>query len=136
MEMALGIDPGERRMGLAISDALGMLAHPLETIDLRKVDPIPRILQIVAERDIGTIVVGIARNMDGSEGPAARNARTWAQQLSGQVSCRVIEWDERLTTSQASRQLHDAGINSRKQRGVIDQAAAAVILQSWLDSQS
>ncbi len=131
----LGIDPGDARMGLALSDELGMLAHPFETVDMKKGDPVARVVAIVAEKGVTTIVVGVARNMDGTFGPAAEKGRALIAQLREKVTCPVIAWDERLTTVSAQRNLRDSGRKAKDQKGVIDQAAAQIILQGWLDSQ-
>jgi putative Holliday junction resolvase len=136
MIRALGIDPGDARFGLAISDDLGMLAHPLETIVVKQTEPVARIAQIASERAIGTIILGMPRNMDGSYGPAAEKVRAFAEKLRARVACPVILWDERLTTVAAQKSLHAAGRNTRDSRKVIDQAAAQIILQSWLDFQA
>ncbi len=131
----LGIDPGDARVGVAVSDDLGMLAHPLETITVRTTPPLQRIAALVAERDVVAVVVGVPRNMDGSFGPAAEKSKKFIEALRALVSCRVIPWDERLTTVSAERALREAGRNAKSQRKVVDQAAAQIILQSWLDSQ-
>jgi putative pre-16S rRNA nuclease len=137
MIRALGIDLGDARIGLAISDELGMLAHPLETIHLKQTaDPLERIAEIVQRDKIGTIVLGLARNMNGTYGPAAEKGRAFADQLRGRVSCEVKLWDERLTSVAAQRSLHEAGRNAKTSREVIDQVAAQLILQGWLDSQA
>lgn len=137
MSRSLGIDFGDARVGVAISDELNFLAHPLETIDVRRVEPIPRIVALAAERGASTVVVGMPRNMDGSRGPAAEKAQKFADALSEALpNCRVVTWDERLTTVSAQRSLREAGRKAHEQRGIIDQAAAQVILQSWLDAQA
>jgi len=135
---ALGIDLGEARIGLAISDELGMLAHPLETIRVKEVpDPLARIAQIVERDKITTIVLGLPRNMDGSYGPAAEKSRTFAEQLRARVPATSVKlWDERLTSVAAQRSLHESGRNVKQSRAVIDQVAAQLILQGWLDSQA
>jgi putative Holliday junction resolvase len=134
---ALGIDHGDARIGLAISDELGMLAHPLETIVIKDVtDPVARIAEIVERDKIGTIILGMPRNMDGSYGPAAEKVKAFAEKLRTAVACPVRLWDERLTTKAAQRSLQAAGRNTRQGRSVIDQAAAQLILQGWLDSQA
>lgn len=132
----LGIDPGDARVGVAISDELGMLAHPLETIPVASVDPIARIAALVAEKNVSGVIVGVPRNMDGTFGPAAEKSKVFIEKLKAQVSCRVIPWDERLTTVSAERALREAGRNAKKQRAVIDQAAAQILLQGWLDGQA
>lgn len=133
---ALGIDPGEARVGVAISDELGLLAHPVESIPVATINPVERIAALAAEKAIGTIVVGMPRNMDGTYGPAAEKARAFIEKLRARVTCRIVAWDERLTTVSAQRALRDAGRPAKKQRHVIDQAAAQILLQSWLDAQA
>jgi RNAse H-fold protein YqgF len=130
----LGLDPGDARIGVAISDDLGLLAHPLETIDVRKSDPVARVAELAAEKSVAAIVVGVPRNMDGSFGPAAEKSRAFIEALKSRVSCRVVPWDERLTTVAAQRALHGAGRKAKEHRKVIDQAAAQILLQSWLDA--
>jgi putative holliday junction resolvase len=130
----LGIDFGSTRIGIAVSDELGMLAHPLETIP-NDSDFLSRLQQIVVEKGVSRIVVGIPRNMDGSYGPAAEKAKLFLSQLkSAFASVQLIGWDERLTTVEAQRLLHAAGRDVKKSRPVIDQVAAQVLLQSYLDS--
>ena len=130
----LGIDFGSSRIGIAISDDLGMLAHPLETI-LNNSAFLPRLQKIVLEKGVSGIVVGIPRNMDGSYGPAAEKAKLFLSQLKSEFpDLRLIAWDERLTTVEAQRLLHAAGRDVKKSRPVIDQVAAQVLLQSYLDS--
>ncbi len=137
MSRALGIDHGDARFGVAISDELGMLAHPLETIVVKETEPLRRIVEIVGEKTIGTIVLGLPKNMDGSSGPATEKVRAFAAQLRAQLpACKVVLWDERLTTVAAQKSLQAAGRTAKQSRSVIDQAAAQLILQGWLDSQS
>ena len=137
MTRALGIDHGEARIGLAISDELGMLAHPLETLHVKDLaDPMARIAAIVARDKIGMIILGLPRNMDGSYGPAAEKVRAFAEKLREASACEVKLWDERLTSVAAQRSLHEAGRNVKQSRAVIDQVAAQLILQGWLDSQA
>ena len=137
MKRALGIDHGEARIGLAISDELGMLAHPLETIHVKETaDPVARIAAIVVRDQIGMIVLGMPRNMDGSYGPAAEKVRAFAEKLRAACGCEVKLWDERLTSVAAQRALHEAGRNVKQSRAVIDQVAAQMILQGWLDGQA
>jgi putative Holliday junction resolvase len=137
MKRALGIDHGDARIGLAISDELGMLAHPLETIHLKQVtDPIAHIAAIVARDQIGMIVLGLPRNMDGTYGPAAAKVRAFAEKLRAAVPGEVKLWDERLTSVAAQRSLHEAGRTVKNSRDVIDQVAAQMILQGWLDAQA
>ena len=137
MKRVLGIDLGEARIGLAISDELGMLAHPLETILVKKVaDPVAHIARIVEREKVSAIVLGLPRNMDGSHGPAAEKAKTFAKQLQEKTACAVKLWDERLTSVAAQKALHDSGLNVKQSRAVIDQVAAQMILQGYLDLQA
>jgi len=137
MKRHLGIDHGEARIGLAISDELGMLAHPLETIHVKQVaDPVAHIAAIAARSEIGTIVLGLPRNMDGTYGPAAEKVKAFAERLRAACPCEVKLWDERLTSVAAQRSLHEAGRNVKNSREVIDQVAAQMILQGWLDAQA
>jgi putative Holliday junction resolvase len=130
----LGIDFGRARIGLAISDELRLLAHPLETLPASK-DAIKRIAEIIRERKIDEIVVGVPRHMSGEIGEAAKEALEFASRLRAQVSCPVETWDERLTTVAAERALRGAGKKTRKTRHLVDQVAAQMILQSYLDRE-
>ena len=137
MKRALGIDFGEARIGVAVSDELGMLAHPLETIIVKDTrDPVARVVQLAVEKDAGRVIVGLPKNMDGTTGPAAEKARVFAEKLRERLGCPVRLWDERLTTVAAQRYLHDAGRNTKQSRAIVDQVAAQIILQGWLDSQA
>jgi putative Holliday junction resolvase len=134
MSRALGIDLGEARIGLAISDELGMLAHPLETVRVRETpDVISHIVAIAARDGVNVIVVGLPRNMDGSYGPAAEKARAFAEKLRAKTSAEIKLWDERLTSVAAQKALHEAGLNTKKSRPILDQVAAQLILQGYLD---
>ena len=97
MKKALGIDLGEARVGVAVSDDLGMLAHPLETISVKTSDVKNRILALAAERGAQTIIVGMPRNMDGTYGPAATKAKEFIEALRSSTEIKVIGWDERLS---------------------------------------
>jgi putative Holliday junction resolvase len=136
MKRVLGIDHGDARIGLAISDELGMFAHPLATLHMKDGDPIAKIAEIATRDSIETVVLGLPRNMDGSYGPAAEKVRAFAGQLRAALTCPVTLWDERLTTVAAQKSLHAVGKNTKQSRRIIDQAAAQLILQSWLDSQA
>lgn len=135
MGRILGIDHGEARIGLAISDELGMLAHPLETVNA-KAEPLKRIAALATEKGVTEIVIGVPRNMDGSYGPAAEKAQAFAAKVRESTSLPVKLWDERLTTVAAQRSLHEAGKNVKQSRKVIDQVAAQILLQAYLDSKA
>lgn len=136
MKRALGIDLGDARIGVALSDELGFLAHPLQTLAVKEGNVPGRIAAIAREKSASTIVVGMPRNMDGTFGPAAAKARAFIEQLATVAPCPVVPWDERLSTVAAQRNLQEAGRKARDQKDIIDQAAAQIILQSWLDAQS
>jgi len=133
--VALGVDFGEARVGVAASDDLGMMAHPVETIRTKDSAPVDRLAELVFSKKAATVVLGMPRNMDGSYGPAAENVRAFAEKLRARIApVPVVLWDERMSTISAARNLHEAGRNAKQQKGLIDQAAAQVILQSWMDA--
>jgi putative Holliday junction resolvase len=135
MKRIMGIDYGSARIGIALSDELQMLAHPAETIAVGKSgDPLARIAALVAEKNVERIIVGLPRNMNGSVGPSAEQAQAFADKLRGRVNCDVRTWDERLSTVAAHRSLREAGKSTRQTRGYVDQVAALILLQSYLDS--
>jgi putative Holliday junction resolvase len=129
----VGIDLGRARIGVAVSDELGMLAHPVETIPAGA-DALKRIGQIVREKNAERVVVGLPRHMNGSVGTGAAEALAFAGKLRSLLPCEVITWDERLTTTAANRALRATGRKTRDSRAFIDQVAAQMILQGYLDS--
>ncbi len=140
---AMGVDLGEARVGIAVADSLGMLAHPRETI--RRIvargaaadkPVLARIAEIVRKENVRVIILGLPRNMDGTEGPAAAKARAFADGLRAATSCEVRLLDERLTTVAAQKALHSSGRNVKQGRAVIDQVAAQMILQTFLDGEA
>lgn len=136
--MLLGVDVGEVRVGLAASDPGGVLAHPVATLardDAAGTD-LDRIASEVRERQAVGVVVGLPRSLSGEEGVAARRARRYARTLQRRLEVPVRLWDERLTTVDAHRSLRDSGVRGRDQRGIVDQAAAALILQGALEARS
>jgi putative pre-16S rRNA nuclease len=134
LQPVLAIDFGRARIGLAISDELQLLAHPLETVPATK-DAVARIAAIVRERKIDKVLVGVPRRMTGEIGPAASEALKFVEKLRAVLPCEVVTWDERLTTVAANRALREAGKKSRNTRGYVDQVAAQMILQGYLDSR-
>ena len=138
----LGIDLGEARIGIALSDSLGMLAHPRETIRVDRTKPatekaaLGRIKAIARTEAVRLIILGLPRNMDGTEGPAAAKARAFAERLRKETACEVRLLDERLTTVAAQKALHASGRNVKQGRAVIDQVAAQMILQTYLDGEA
>jgi putative Holliday junction resolvase len=134
MNPILALDFGRARIGAAISDELQLLAHPLETIPANERAP-SRVAEIVRERKVDHVVAGIPRQMNGQIGPAAAEVLQWVEKLRAILSCPVVTWDERLTTVAAHRALRDARRKTRQTRSYIDQVAAQMILQSYLDSR-
>ncbi|WP_344009654.1 Holliday junction resolvase RuvX [Nocardioides lentus] len=131
----IGIDPGKARIGVARSDPHGMLATPVETVRRGKGD-LQRLGAIVAEAEALEVVVGLPRSLGGGEGPAAAEARRFADRLARQVDPVPVRLcDERLTTVSAESMLRQQGRRGRAQRAVVDQAAAVLILQHALDTE-
>ena len=135
----LGVDVGEVRVGVALSDPSGILATPLVTLnrDRSGGSDLAALAALVVEHEVVEVVVGLPRTLAGRHGAAARAAQDYARILAERIGAgvpiRLI--DERLTTVSATRMLADRGVRGRQQRAVVDQAAAAEILQGWLDAQ-
>ena len=122
-------------MGLAISDELGMLAHPMEFIPAEPLqDFFTRLKEIISEKKVELLLVGMPRNMDGSFGPAAEKVREFIGQLKNETPTPVKTWDERLTSAQANRFLIESDMRRNKRKQRVDGSAAAILLQSYLDS--
>lgn len=131
----LAIDHGTRRMGIAISDELKTIAQPLEYIPAEPfLEFVTRLQQIIAEKPVELLLVGMPRNMDGTYGPAAQKVKDFVAALRMHISIPIRAWDERLTTAQANRFLIAADVRRRDRKQKIDQTAAAILLQSYLDS--
>ena len=138
---ALGIDLGERRIGVAVSS--GSLAVPLEVV-LRSGDrqrDHRRLAELAAESEVDVVVVGMPLSLDGSAGPAARRripagARAEVEELGRTLGLPVETYDERLTTATAERSLREQGLDAKERRKVVDKVAAAVLLQGWLDQRA
>jgi putative Holliday junction resolvase len=134
MGRILGIDHGDVRIGIAMSDETAFLASPLTTVRNGKA-AVDEIVALVEEHGVETIVIGLPLNMDGSCGPATEKVRKFSARLAQQTAVPIIESDERLTTVTAHHRLREAGLDGKKRKGVVDMAAAQVILQDWLDTQ-
>lgn len=129
-----GLDLGEKTIGIAVSDRMLSVASPLQTIRRSKFQPdATALLAIVAAREICGLVLGLPRNMDGSEGPRCQSTRAFARNLSNMTDLPISFWDERLSTVAAERALLEADTSRRKRAAVIDHVAAGVILQGALD---
>ena len=134
----LGIDFGEARIGIAISDPLDITAQPLETIhwtgEWKK--PLGRIQELVQCYKCDKLVVGLPGNMDGTLGERGRRTQRFIKKLKDHLpDVKVVAWDERLSTAQSRQMLTDMGINSRRHKEKIDQMAASIILQSYMDAR-
>ena len=131
----LGLDLGSKTIGLAICDSSFAIASPLETLRRRKFTQDAIDLEaLIAERDVGGLVLGLPRNMDGSEGPRAQSTRQFAANLLGRSNIPIAFWDERLSTVAVERLLIDeADLSRRKRADVVDKMAASYILQGAID---
>lgn len=131
----LAIDHGSKRMGIALSDELKIIAQPLEFIPSQPENRfLARLLEIIREKRVESVLVGMPRNMNGTLGPAAQSVEAFVERLKPHLSIPVRTWDERLTSVQANRQLIEAGVRREKRKARVDQMAAALLLQSYLDS--
>ena len=133
----LGLDIGEKRVGVAISDELGLIAQGIDVIE-RKNDgkDIDRICKIISEYRVTKIVAGLPKNMNGTLGPSGTAVKNYATKLQNTSCIEVDFWDERLTTVAAERTLLEADVSRKKRKKVIDKLAAVLILQSYLDFKS
>ena len=130
----MGLDLGTKTIGVAVSDGLLSVASPFETVKRRKFGlDAARLLEIAAARDLGGVVLGLPRNMDGSEGPRCQSTRAFARNLAGLTALPITFWDERLSTVAAERALLEADASRKRRAEVIDNVAASYILQGLLD---
>lgn len=133
----LGVDVGLKRTGLALSDDEGRMAFPkgaVESDGLR--DVVRQVTAFIKEHEVGTVIVGLPLDMSGREGPAARRARRFAEALEAAAHVQVAFWDERLTTQQVTRTLREAKVRGKRIKAQVDESAAAIILQGYLDQRS
>lgn len=137
MMRILAIDHGTKRVGLALSDETGTIAQPLQFLSAEPAATLPqRLKEIADERKVEEIIVGLPRNMNGTYGPAAEKAREFVASLKQVLTVPIRTWDERLTTVQANRFLINSGMRREKRKERVDQTAAAILLQSYLDRAS
>lgn len=130
----LGIDYGRKRVGVAVTDPLGIMAQPLPVIhNVDEIATCAQIKKICDEKDVKRIVVGLPKNMDGSLGPMAREVEEFARLLARETRITVETFDERLTSFDAESRLAEAGLHWKQRKKRIDQVAAVLILQSWLE---
>ena len=137
MSRLLGIDYGERRIGLALSDPLGIIAKPLKVID-RKTTPDYKsvIIEIIEEKKVIEIIIGLPITMKGEYSNQTRDVKNFIDEISGICNIPVTEIDERLSSIAAIKALHEQGVKTGHEKGRVDETAAAIILQEFLDSQS
>ena len=133
---ALGLDIGEKRIGVALSDPRGILATALTVLETRSEDDtLKRIAALAREHDVEQIVVGMPFSLDGSLGPQARRIQSFIETLSKRTEIPVVTWDERFSTFDAERVLVEAGVKREKRKKHLDSVAAAIVLQGYLDRQ-
>lgn len=131
----LALDHGTKRIGVAVSDELKLIAQPLEYIPAESfADFLTRLKELLREKEVELILVGLPRNMDGSYGPAALKVQDFVAALKGAVTVPIKTWDERLTSVQANRLLIQGGVRRDKRKQAVDRMAAAILLQGYLDS--
>ncbi|MFO1475258.1 MAG: Holliday junction resolvase RuvX [Verrucomicrobiota bacterium] len=131
----LALDHGTKRIGVAVSDEMKMIATPLEFIPAEPfADFLSRLKEIIREKEVEMLLVGMPRNMDGSYGPAALKVREFVGALQAGMTTPITLWDERLTSAQAQRFLIQGGVRRQERKSKVDKTAAAILLQSYLDS--
>jgi putative Holliday junction resolvase len=131
----LAIDHGTKRMGIAVSDELKLIAQPLEFIPAEPfAEFLARLKQLLREKEVELVVVGMPRNMDGSYGPAALKVQGFAAALKAALTVPIQTWDERLTSAQANRFLLEGNVRRQQRKAKVDKTAAALLLQSYLDA--
>lgn len=134
MSRILGIDWGEKRIGLAVSDPLGIIATGLATVEKKSdFNLIGYLKQLISEQEIAKIILGFPKNMDGSVGPKGEEVLAFKESLEKEIDVPVILWDERLTTVSAQRSLREAKVKMKKGKKFLDKIAAVLILQNYLD---
>jgi putative holliday junction resolvase len=132
--MILGIDPGARRIGVAVADLETRFARPVEVIDAKKTDPIARIVELIHELQVERVVMGRPLSLSGEAGAAVERQGEFLAELRSACSVEVVEYDERLTTVMADNALRASGRSAKDSKDVRDAVAAQILLQSYLDS--
>jgi putative holliday junction resolvase len=132
----LALDHGTKRIGVAVSDETKTIAQPLEYISAEPfADFLVRLKQLLVEKEIDLVLVGLPRNMDGSYGPAALKVQTFVAALKDALTVPIKTWDERLTSAQANKILIQGNVRRAKRKEQVDKMAAAILLQSFLDGR-
>lgn len=133
---AMGLDVGSKTVGVAVTDELGLTAQPITVIRRKNLKAdLAELLRLATDRDVDRFVIGLPLNMDGSEGPRAEATRKFGDALGNVSALPIVYQDERLTTVAAERALLEGDVSRTKRKQVIDQVAASLILQGWLDAQ-
>lgn len=131
----LALDHGTKRIGVAISDEMKLIAQPLEFIPAEPfADVVARLKTLIREKEVELVLLGMPRNMDGSYGPAAMKVQEFAAALSDALTVPIQTWDERLTSQQAQRFLIEGNVRRKDRKTKVDKTAAAILLQSYLES--
>jgi putative Holliday junction resolvase len=131
----LALDHGTKRIGVAVSDELKMIAQPLEYIPTEPFDAfLVRLKQVISEKEVELVFIGMPRNMDGTYGPAAQKVQEFIAQLKPEISVPIKTLDERLTSAQANRVLLQGNVRRADRKQKVDAMAAAILLQSYLDN--
>lgn len=130
----VALDIGGRRIGLAVSDELGLVASPVRTVDIKR-ERLAGLIQAITEYDPVEVIVGLPTGMSGFEGPQADETRRFAGDLAEHIPVPITYWDERLTTFAADQALMESGHRTKRRKELVDAVAASLILQSYLDSR-
>ncbi len=137
MTRAMGLDVGDKTVGIAVTDLLGITAQGVTTVRRTNVEAdLQEIARLCEEYEVGRLVVGLPLNMDGSEGPRAAISRRFGERLGQKTGLVVVYWDERLSTAEVQRVLISGDASRKKRKQVVDQLAAQVILQGWMDAEA
>lgn len=133
----MGLDVGSKTIGVAVSDELGLTAQALKTVQRTNLKAdLAELTALISDHQVDRVIVGLPLNMDGSEGPRAAESRRLGEALEKAGAVPVEYWDERLTTVAAERVLLEADLSRKRRKQVVDQVAAALILQGWLDART
>ena len=135
MARTAGLDVGERTIGIAVSDLLGITAQGLDTVRRSDLETdLEQVVNIVKDYEVNLVVIGLPKNMNNTLGPSADRAREFGEELSKRVDVKIKYWDERLTTVSAQRTLLEGDVSRKKRKQVVDKIAAVMILQNYMDS--
>jgi putative holliday junction resolvase len=130
----VALDVGGRRIGVAVSDELGIIASPVRTVDIKR-EGLAGLIQAIQQYEPVEVVIGLPTGMSGHEGPQADEVRSFAAMLAEQIPLPITFWDERLTTFAADQALMESGYRTKRRKQMVDAVAASLILQSYLDAQ-